>query len=501
MHIRKYNIQPRAIFLILTLFFLFSCDQEVSTSPPDPEPPQGFIYVESTPSDFQIHLDGRFTGRFTPDSLPYVEDTLHEITLKRKLWRDTSVTVDVKEGILATADINLLDNPQMYGNIKFVSNPIGAAITFRDTLLGEVTPYTKNNILPGVYKVKFTYPKHRAIEARISVSSSKTSNVSLTLRDTSIWVDHSTRTSPLPTNKLTCITVDNEDAVWMGTVDKGVARLKGNNWSLYNSSNTSLISDRVTTIFADFNDNIWVGTEDGLLRYRYGGSSQLFTINNSNLLNNYITSIDQKDDGDVWIGTLGGISKFSDNNFINYSRQNGEIPSGGVNGMEVIDPLNVWAAIDTFLTKVEIGNSYQVFGRSKFNVPNSNPKSIKQSHTGEIWVTFSGQSIFYAPGVVEYIRGGLGIYDGSTWRSIVIGGNSTQFPDIFIDSDNVKWVSSSMGLIRFISVNSSSAVTFRQNNSGILSENIKQVVEDSKGTLWIATNDGLAKYKKNLTTK
>lgn len=446
-------------------------------------------------------MDGRFTGRFTPDSLPFVEDTLHEITLKRKLWRDTSITIDVEKDKLATVNFNLLENPKMYGNVKFVSNPTGAEINFRDSLLGEVTPYTKYNILPGVYKVKYYYPEHRDIEARISVSSNKTSTASLTLRDTSVWVDYNTRTSPLPTNKLTCITVDNEDAVWMGTVDKGFLRLKGSNWTLYNSSNTGLISDRITVIFADYNDNIWVGTEDGLLKYRHGGSSQLFTIDNSNILNNYITSMDQKDDGDLWVGSVEGISRFTGNNFINYSRRNGDLPSGSVNGLEIIDPFNVWAAVDTFLTKVEIGNSYQVFGRNKFNVPNSNPKSIKQSQTGEIWVSFSGQSIFYGPGVVEYVRGGLAIYDGSTWRSIVIGGNSTQFPDLYIDSDNVKWVSSSMGLIRYISFNSSSAVTFRQNNSGILSENIKQVVEDSDGTLWIATNDGLAKYKKNLVTK
>ena len=70
------------LFVALFLVTFISCDQEVSTSPPEPEPPQGFIYVKSKPTSFKIYLDGRFTGRFTPDSIPFVEETIHDVTLK-----------------------------------------------------------------------------------------------------------------------------------------------------------------------------------------------------------------------------------------------------------------------------------------------------------------------------------------------------------------------------------------------------------------------------------
>ncbi len=126
--------------------------------------------------------------------------------------------------------------------------------------------------------------------------------------------------------------------------------------------------------------------------------------------------------------------------------------------------------------------------------PNSNPSAIDVDQNSEVWVTFSAQAI----PLVGYIPGGISVYNGINWQTKLAGGTSTQLPDIFIDSDNVKWIASDNGLLMFYDINNSQV--FSPNNSGILSLDIRKIAEDSNEVLWITTGDGLAKYKRLLDT-
>ena len=62
--------------------------------------------------------------------------------------------------------------------------------------------------------------------------------------------------SPLPSNKIYCLTVDNNNVKWIGT-DKGLARFDGINWYVYDKSN-GLLSDDITSIVIDKVNNIWI---------------------------------------------------------------------------------------------------------------------------------------------------------------------------------------------------------------------------------------------------
>ena len=52
--------------------------------------------------------------------------------------------------------------------------------------------------------------------------------------------------------------------VWLGTHDGDLARLDGQNWEIYNSSN-SVVPSFVLSIAIDSKGNKWVATADGLV--------------------------------------------------------------------------------------------------------------------------------------------------------------------------------------------------------------------------------------------
>lgn len=488
----KYILTLGAIILLM----FTSCDKEVSTSPPEPEPPKGFIYVTSEPAGFQIYLDDRFTGRFTPDSLPFLEERPHTITLKRKYWKDTSLAVSVKENVLEQVEVNYLEDLSMYGRISFSSKPVGASIYLNDSLLQVQTPYISDLLLPGEYRFRYSYPNHRDNSAITIVESNKTSSASLSLRDTSVWVDYNTFTTSLPTDKLTAVTAESGNSVWVGTIDQGVVRIKGNSFKVFDQSNSQLPSNKVLCVLTDNQNRVWIGTEAGLALVEQSSVIIPFTTSNSDLPNNNVQSLDTDPENNIWVGTLGGLVKISNGVFSTYDFSNTNIPSQQIYSVKSINETEIWAVADTFLTKFDGQSNFEHFGRKDSNIPNSHSTGVDVTNSGAVWAVFSAQNIFYQNGTREQLIGGISTYNGLSWNSVLIGNLQTQFSSILVDSDDIIWVASNDGLLKFIDLQTSTA--YRPMNSGILSLDVNDISEDSNGTLWIATNDGLSKFKKRL---
>ena len=153
MKLRLLNI----VLLSLIILTVISCDKEVSTSEPEEPPTNGFISVSSNPSNAKIYMNGRNTGSFTPDSLKWLDEGSHSITLKKVLFRDTTFNVDVVENVKNYLDIDYTKNPKMYGSIYCQTEPKGAAVFLDDSITNQVTPTTLRGLWPGDYQIKFQH--------------------------------------------------------------------------------------------------------------------------------------------------------------------------------------------------------------------------------------------------------------------------------------------------------------------------------------------------------
>ncbi len=222
---KKYSILKLITAFASLMVISYSCDKEVSTSPPIDPVPLGFLYVNSEPAGAKIYENGLNTGLVTPDSLPWLELKPYDITLKMNLFRDTTFRVEIAEFEKKKIFIEYLANPKMLGEINCDTNPEGAVIIFEDTLTQFLTPHRFKKMPPGEYQVSYQLANHREKTIRVTVSSNKVSDAVTALRDTSLWVDYSTSTSILPDNYIYSVAVSSDNTKWIGTNGSGLVSL------------------------------------------------------------------------------------------------------------------------------------------------------------------------------------------------------------------------------------------------------------------------------------
>lgn len=477
-----WSVQFRKkLFALLMLFTITGCDKEVSRSPVEPQPSEGFIYINSTPSGSAIFLNGRNTGRFTPDSLSYLDAGSYEITLKRKYYKDTSLTVNLLQDEKREIVIDYLSNPSMYGNLFLNSQPQGASIILNDSVISQITPYTVSHILPGMYNIKFKYYNHRDGELTAIVQSSQTNNYSVLLRDTSVWIDYQTSNSAIQTNILTAITVDQNNVKWIGTQDKGLIRFDEVTFINYDNTNSSIPANSINCISVDNLNNVWAGTNSGIGVFN-GSAWIIYDKNNSGLTSDEINVIHFDNTGNVFIGTTEGLFKFDGVNWAHYSDP---FSRDRIEDFYLENENKIWLATKGFGILLLENGTFTELPKIQYNYPTYSVSSAARDINGKIWFCFLTDSSG---------RGGVSFWNGSSFTNYYSGTYQNSFRHIFIDEENNKWVSSAEGLLKFNPQNLQSLFTTL--NSLISTNLITASVKDLNGNIWITTqNGGLNKYK------
>jgi len=471
----------KILYAVLILMIITGCDKEVSRSPVEPEPSEGFVYISSIPSGSTIFLNGRNTGRITPDSLSYLEPGSYEITLKRKYYKDTSLTINLLQDEKKQILIDYLSNSSMYGKLFVNSNPQGASIILNDSVINHVTPYTISNLLPDLYNVKFKLYNHRDGELTAIVQSSQTRDYSIVLRDTSVWVDYQTSNSGIQTNLLSTISVDQNNIKWIGTQDKGLIRFDEISFTNYDNTNSSIPANSINCISVDNQNKVWVGTDLGIGVFD-GSNWIIYNENNSGLTSEIINAIHFDNTGSVFIGTTDGLFKFNGINWLHY---NDPLSRDWIEDFYMESENKIWLATKGFGIVVFENGIFTGMSKTLYNYPTYSLSSVAPDQQGNIWFCF----LIDSSG-----RAGVSYWNGSSFTNYYLGAYQNSFRHIFIDGENNKWVSTAEGLLLFHPQNSQTL--FNKQNSLISADLITSSVKDLNGNIWIATqNAGLNKYK------
>ncbi len=478
--------------LIIVLFggiFFYSCNKDVSVTPPDSPPPNGYVFIDSYPSGFHIYLDSKARRRATPDSLTWLSTGSYQITLKKDLFRDTTFTINVVEGVKKSFFVDFSKNPLMLGSINCTSKPDKAEIFLNDSSTGHFTPYTLQNVLPGQYEIKYHLINSLDDSSTVTVSSSNVSNLQMTLVDTTLWESFTTKNSQIQTNNLSCIAIDKDNVIWMGTYDQGFIKYDGQSWKEYTQSGTVLPDNNVSTIVVDKNNNTkFVGTMRGFVTFD-GSNMHFYGYQTSGLPDFYVLSI-AIDKSDNWyIGTHAGLTKVDKTGL--WSTYNSEmVPDPIITSLTVDNNNNIWAGTSNsgIVRITSLGSSY-TFDQSNSQIISNNVTAIAASPLGEIWVGFDKNTVFGS---------GLSNYTNSKWSNVYTIPASSKTNSILIDHLNNKWVATDQGLVKFSAPSQSTTTTFTFDNTGLNILNVTGVAEDSYGNIWIVTNGGgLIKYKGN----
>ncbi|MCX6152236.1 MAG: PEGA domain-containing protein [Ignavibacteriales bacterium] len=477
------------LFIILSLLFI-SCDKEVSVTEPPRSPHKGFIFVDSNPQGARIYLNGWNTGQFTPDSVKWLADGNYKIMIRLALYRDTTFNIEIEEDIKKHILIDNTKNPAMRGSIIIESYPKGAAILFNDSVINQSTPYTITNLVPGEYKINLIKETHLEDSADVVVESQKVTKVFRTLKDTSIWVVYNQSNSGLPTNFINYVAVDkiNNDK-WIGTHFYGVVVYNEKEWKIYNTSNSPLPDDLINYIYIDEQNVKWIGTGMGGLARFDGATWTIYNTSNSEIPGNYINSIKKSPDNNIWVTTYGnGFGKFDGFKWTNYNINNNPyMPNDEINDIEFDDRNNIFLATWTKGVIAYDGKSWDEYAFTTKDTVHNVSTTCLVFKEGMLYASFYGSGDDTWFGIKRRI--------GDNWQmpGARLSPSTTSFT---FDKNNFIYVCSNEGfgvLPNFLFTHH--VLEFNSHNSPLPNDQVKSIAIDKNNIKWVATYGGLVKYK------
>lgn len=469
------------------MIFISSCDKEVSVSGPyEYQITKAKYFINTEPDGAEIFVDGKNTGLLTPDTVKWLAEGLHKFLLKKEPYldyefEDVASITEVKE-----STYSFLADPTNFGSIIFTSIPDSCEIYMDDALLNHKTPYTLQSVLPGKYKIKYTFPEHRADSQNVFVYAGKQISVNMQLSDTTIWVTYNKDNSFLPENTINDVVVDNDDNVWVGTWHNGLIKINGDSFEFFNKSNSGLPSNIINRIAKAPDGSIWIATYVGLARIN-NGLINSFTTVNSDLPSNYVTDIDFESNGTAWIGTDLGLAKFDGNNWTLYNSSNSSIPAQFITTVLVDQYDSLWIGTNQFNTcKFDGIDTWKQYQSDSLLIGDS-VRDLFVGNDGNVWV-----------GLLEQPKkgkfGGIFSIQNDEMVDKIPGLPNRTVNRFYMDSENNLWIGTRGVLVK---VNPSGTYDFIYASfSGLPINDVYCISSDSYGNYWFGTNGGgLAKYK------
>ena len=489
MEIRKQII----IFPLTALIFFFaSCEREVSVSPPTTPVPVGKLFVDSNPRGAKIYENGRNSGKFTPDSLNWLEEKEYQITLKLNLFRDTTFTVDIQKDEVKSVFIDYTTNPQMMGRIKFATEPDGADIYLDDEMVGK-TPMELGLIFPGDYRVMFARENCRTDSLTLTVSSNRTSDAFIDLVDTTYWVDYNTHSANAPTDNFTSIDIDQNGVIWLGSTT-GLVSFDGKNWGYYTSLNSGLDYDNVNSVIVDNENRIWIATSGGLFSFDRTNWEKYTAENKAKLPSSKVNDLAIAPDGSILAATTKGVAQSREENvrwnsyYFDVAADNPYISESWITGIDVDNNGDWWVTrYGTGLLRWDRTRWHFYYARPTDTDPEVYYRCVGHS-SNKVWF---GHYIF--PNYNAVI--GLSQYkDGYFTRHLYSAFNGVNVYHILADNLDRIWVSTDEGLYVFNDY--FNRIVYRMSNTELTTNRIRGTAFDDKGNAWIITAEhGLYKLK------
>lgn len=321
------------------------------------------------------------------------------------------------------------------------------------------------------------------------------------------------------------ITNNDKGQIWIGTHGGGLFAIEipeqannssaQQNWDIkvreLSVSNSNLKNQTIDGLLIDNKGDYWVGTTGGLHYISKESVDNIFSDefdpsmlnivlfkhqqeNQESLGNNVINCIIQSDDGLIWVGTIGGLSHFKSSKkqveFFN-------IPTLNEN-----DHLN-----QNFVVKDScIYINADSLGLMKYSLHDKSTKNISIPGVKKgtrFYSMFSPEEnillISTNKGVIEYdyVLNTADIYPAS--KEILNQTNYLFSRSIFQDSKGLVYLSTEYKLVLLNKKNKKFTVhsSVKNDQNSISDLSLNQIVEDSNGTIWLATYRGLNKIVSN----
>ena len=309
----------------------------------------------------------------------------------------------------------------------------------------------------------------------------------------------------IPSNLIRDILRDRDGSIWLAT-DQGLARFNEKNETFYTYKNNidknSICDDNTINLYQDRSGVMWVGTFNGISKFSINKDFKVYRNNPTDpnsLSNSSVCGIYEDDEGMVWVGTFNsGINKINKENdivtrYYNDVNSDNSLSSNRIKGITGIEN-EIWIATDNGLNKYDKStDKFTVYKKSdnKNSIVNDEIRTVYIDKDGDLWVgtrggvcTFDRKSKFTS---YNDILEQNGVYEKT-------------ISSIYQDNEGVMWfgLGNDGGLVKF-NKETKEVKNYLANDEEVNSlsfNNIRSIAEDSKGNIWIGTQNGLNKLNK-----
>jgi ligand-binding sensor domain-containing protein len=285
--------------------------------------------------------------------------------------------------------------------------------------------------------------------------------------------EYFSNTLGIDTENIICLAIGTDNVIWAGT-DMGLLKINGDNWHLYNTTNSDLPSNNIDCVFVDSQGFIWLSS-GGLVRFDgYSDWEQFAQISS-------VKCITEDVQNHIWVGTGGnGLYKYDGTTWQHYLNSNSLLPSNWVLALDCSNQGTLWISTSWGLITIS-NNNWESISDSPINMI----ETISCGNEGDVWIGY-----FY----------GIAHYSNNSWT--LYNYLNSQLPqknysDLCVDTDNSLWVTMSgyvdengNWLNSVGSLYSFDGTNWTAHDSGYLPDNQFECLEiDSQQKVWCGIGD------------
>lgn len=277
------------------------------------------------------------------------------------------------------------------------------------------------------------------------------------------------------------IAVDSLGFKWMST-SSGLVKYNGQEWTVYNPSNSGLISSSVKAIDIDKNNTVWVAFIYGISSYDGKKWKYVYNDPSSGLIEGATPSAIKADHkGIKWVlfrdSKGAGLSRYNDTSWTVFRLSDFGLKSadGDFKFLHLDREGNKWIALGTDMVLKFGYNDFTVINASNLGLSNYKINSISEDNLGNKWFVSDKR---------------MAKYDGKTAVSYspeILSVPFNSINNLTFDRHNNAWFTTDLGYeVKFDGKNYQ---LFYTANSGMPSGWVKALAVDAKDKKWIGTFD------------
>ncbi|MFK7808076.1 MAG: two-component regulator propeller domain-containing protein [Saprospiraceae bacterium] len=287
----------------------------------------------------------------------------------------------------------------------------------------------------------------------------------------SAQLQHFTGKDGLAQSQVYCLLEDQRGYIWLGTQGGGLNRFDGKEFQNWRTKN-GLSNNFVDALFEDDQGIIWIGTKNGLSSYNGFEFKNYYPDKTRDIS---ITTILQKGENELWVGTTQGLYTFKDDIWIRFT---GLRSSAKINHLFKND-LGFWVSTSRGLHRIQ-GEQVTNYRYNK-NLSTKKIQCVAEASDGTIWVGTNDDGVYWIDKESKITQAPDNEIKGQHIQTI------------YQDKSNRIWIGSQREGITIWNPTDSS-YQYLNRETGLLRNDVRSLLEDRWGHLWIGTPGGLSRY-------